>query len=326
MSNPPLSPIDPRSEFLGDTVTASQPTSDTIRLRRSALYTPATSRRLLTKAAGTAADVLIIDLEDAIAPEFKDAARQVAQHALPDLLKTRKEIVVRVNSPSSSWIDADLEAVCGLGISGVLFPKVSSRSAIESAVSKLDAVSGGSQVGVWCMIETPEAILNLQSMALCAQDNRVRAWVVGTNDLAKDLRLRHTRLREHLIPALSHIVIAARAYDLCVLDGVHNAVHDSSAYEAVCKQGADMGFDGKTLIHPSQVDPCNRLFSPSESDIERAQRIVEAFDRPANAGRGVIQLDGEMVELLHAREARRVLALAASIAELQRESSRATPG
>ncbi len=286
-----------------------------IPLRRSALYTPGANPAVLLKAARTDADVLIFDLEDAVAPQAKaDARRHVLQAlAAPEL--QGRAIVVRVNGLGTPWCEEDVRAFARSRVAGVLFPKISTEQDARTAEALLSFHGAPGSTELWCMIETPLAILHAQAIGQFARPRgaRMSTWVLGTNDLVKDLRARHTPAREGLVPLLAMAVLAARAAGVSVLDGVHNDVKDTAAFDATCEQGRNLGFDGRTLIHPSQIAPCHRAYSPTEADVSEAREIVEAFDRPENRDKGVIQLGGRMVELLHAETARQTLAIAQAI-------------
>jgi len=284
------------------------------KLRRSVLYTPGSNPAVLLKAVRSKADVLIFDLEDAVAPERKIEARLAVAQALANPHFDTREIVVRVNAIGTPWCEGDLELLARSGASAFLFPKVNNADDVRRATSMLSFYSALPSTELWCMIETPTAILNAQDMARCGGENsRMTTWVLGTNDLVKDLRAQHTPGREGLVPMLAIAVAAARAGGLCVLDGVHNDVKDAVGFKFTCKQGRQMGFDGRTLIHPSQIDSCNEAYSPSVEEVQEARAIVHAFSLPENRGKGVIQVDGRMVELLHAETARHTLAMMEAI-------------
>lgn len=279
------------------------------KLRRSVLYTPGGNPAVLLKAAQSKADVLIFDLEDAVAPERKGDARLAVAKTLTDPLVAGREVVVRVNGIGTPWCAADLELLARSTATGILFPKIDSATDARRAASMLSFYGTPVKTELWCMIETPQAIMNLQEMSSCARDiQRLSAWVLGTNDLVKEFRAQHTPGREGLLPILAMALAAARAGGLCILDGVHNDVKDTAAFAFTCKQGRQMGFDGRTLIHPSQIDVCNEAYSPSTEEIKSARAILEAFSLPENHGKGVIQLNGRMVELLHAEIAKETIA------------------
>lgn len=276
------------------------------RPRRSALYMPASNARAIEKARSLACDVVILDLEDAVAPEQKAAARAQAVAAGGF---GHREWVIRANGLDTQWGADDLAAIASAGCDAVLLPKVSDPETLRAARAAL-----GPGPALWAMIETARAIVDLRAIGEVAKEVGLAAFVAGPNDLAKELRLRPGVDRAPLLPILSQIVTVARAYGVAPLDGVMNAFDDDAAIEAECRQGLAFGFDGKTLIHPAQIAPANRVFAPTANEVAWAQTIVTAFDAPENAGKGAIKVEGKMVELLHRDEARRTLALAEAIA------------
>jgi citrate lyase subunit beta / citryl-CoA lyase len=284
-------------------------------LRRSALYTPGVDPAVLRKAIAGAADELIFDLEDAVAPDRKPEARATVAQLLEEARAAGRRIVVRVNGLDTAWCEADVRAVARLGPDAVLFPKIASEADAMRAAKLLDVAGAPAGTELWCMIETPLAIINVQEIARAASNpgSRMTTWVVGTNDLVKEMRGRHVPGREPLVPMLTTILLAARAFGLQVLDGVHNDTKDADGLVQSCMQGRAMGFDGKTLIHPNQVKACHDAYSPTEAEVREARRILEAFALPQNQGQGVLNLDGRMVELLHAEMARHTVAIADAI-------------
>jgi citrate lyase subunit beta/citryl-CoA lyase len=282
---------------------------DTARPRRSALYMPASNVRALEKAKSLPCDVVILDLEDAVAPDTKATAREQALAAVRAGGFGRRELVVRVNGLDTPWGRDDLEAFAGSSIAAILAPKVSDACDVEA----YDALLTG-HTRLWVMIETCRALFNLAAIAEAANRTRLAAWVAGTNDLAKEMRCRPGPERMPLLAALSLTVAAARMQGLVVLDGVYNAIEDEAGFRAECAQGLQLGFEGKTLIHPSQVEPANRAFSPEPDEVAWARMVVDAFDAPGLTGKGVLRIDGRMVERLHLEQARQVLAVAESIA------------
>lgn len=287
------------------------------RPRRSFLFLPASNERALRKAPTLAADGLILDLEDAVAPEKKDLAREAVRAALAGRSTFgHREIVIRTNALGTPWGDADLAAVGKAAPDAVLLPKVEAAAEIEAACAAL-ARAGGNDLPVWCMIETPLGVVNVEAIAC---HPRVRAIVMGTSDLSKDLRLRPGRNRLPLLYALERCVLAARATGRIALDGVHLDIDDLEGFLAACRQGRDMGFDGKTLIHPKQIDGANEAFGPSDEEIEGARRVIEAFEMARRQGSGLALLDGRLVENLHVEEARRLLAQADAISSAQARS------
>lgn len=287
------------------------------RPRRSALYTPGRNPRVLEKLSQSPADVFIIDLEDAVAPESKVEARQNVVAYLRNRPRVTRELIVRVNGLDTQWSEDDVRAVVSLAPDGILFPKISSAEDVSRAEKMLSDAGAAQPMQLWCMIETPLGILNLQEIARQSTlpSSRLTTLVMGTNDLAKDTGAILTQDRTSMLYALSAAIIAARAYELSILDGVYNDIADLDGLQQVCDQSRSLGFDGKTVIHPTQVLPCNRAFSPGPEEILFSRRILEAFDQPENVGKGVLKVDGKMIEILHLQIARRVIAIADAIAE-----------
>lgn len=281
------------------------------RPRRSVLYMPAANERALEKSRTLPADALILDLEDAVAPDAKEAARERACAAVAAGGFGRREVTIRVNGLDTAWHAADVAAVAAAGPDAVVVPKVETVEQIAAVEAALAAHGAPSRTAIWAMVETPRAILHAEELA--GSSTRLAAFVMGTNDLVKELRAARVAGRGPLLGALSHCVVVARASGIAILDGVFNDIADADGFAAECRQGREMGFDGKTLIHPSQVDPCNLAFSPSAEEIELARRTIAAFEEATADGRGVVTLDGRMIENLHVDEARRVLAVVESI-------------
>ena len=288
----------------------------TIRPRRSALYMPGSNARALEKAREIAADVLILDLEDAVAPEAKATARVQVCAAVQAGGYGRRELVIRVNGSGTPWFAEDLAAAAAARPSAILIPKVSSPETLHDVGNRLAGLRADPATAVWAMIETPLAILDVERIARTAGEpaTRLACLVMGTNDLAKETRARFVPGRATMLPWLASALLAARAHGIDILDGVYNDIRDEAGFQAECEQGRDLGFDGKTLIHPAQVGPANAIFAPDAAELARARAVIAAFDLPENAGKGAIQLDGRMVELLHAEMARRTVALADAIA------------
>ena len=287
-----------------------------IRPRRSALYMPGSNARALEKARSLAADAVILDLEDAVAPSAKEVARAQVAAAVSAGGFGRREVVVRINGLGTDWGRADIEAVAAAGADAILIPKVSSPGEIMMAARDIAQAGAPEKTRLWAMIETPQAILALDSIARTARDpnSRLDVFVMGTNDLAKETRARLVPGRAPMLAWLSLAIAAARANGIDVLDGVWNDLSDEAGLRAECEQGRDFGMDGKTLIHPGQIAVANEIFAPSQAELAFALRLVAAFDEPENKGKGAISLDGRMVELLHAEMARRVVALAEAVA------------
>lgn len=282
------------------------------RPRRSLLYVPAAEPRRLDKARRLPVDGVIVDLEDAVAPEIKITARRQARTAIAGGYGDR-EAIVRINALSTPWGADDLAAAVAAGADAIALPKVAGRGDLVAAAEALATDDPAGRVRLFALIETPAAILALADIAAsgAATGGRLAGLVIGSNDLAKETGVRG---RAPLVPWLMMAVAAARANGLAVIDGVYNDFSDEAGFAAECRAGRDMGFDGKTLIHPGQIAAANAAFAPDPRDVAEARAIVAAFDDPANAGRGVIALDGRMVERLHAHSARRLLALDAAIA------------
>lgn len=287
------------------------------RPRRSVLYMPGSNARALEKARTLPADALILDLEDAVAPDAKEEARRQVCEAVKAGGYGKREVIIRVNALTTEWGEADIAAAAAAGPDGILVPKINSAAEVETASKLMDKAGAKPDMQLWAMMETPVAMLQAQTIAAAAADTRMTAWVMGTNDIAKELRCAHTPERMPMMTSLGLCLLAARAYGLAILDGVYNDIKNEDGFAAMCEQGRDLGFDGKTLIHPSQVEPCNRIFSPDPAEVAFSRQIIDAFKLPENAGKGVLKVEGRMVELLHAEIAERVVAIADAIAELE---------
>lgn len=284
----------------------------TERPRRSALYLPASNAKAIAKARTLPADIVILDLEDAVAPKAKDDARLAAVAAVQEGSFGMRELAIRANSLDTQWGAADLAAIAGSGADAVLVPKISSPGDIERYEEALKDAPASMQL--WAMIETCAAVFSLDAIAAMAPASRLSLWVMGTNDLAKEMRAQLTPERTPFLPFLSMAVAAARAHGLAILDGVCNEFRDIDVFCAEAEQGLLFGFDGKSLIHPAQIDPCNAVFSPSEDELAWAQAVIEAFALPKNAGKGAIRVEGKMAELLHLEQAKRLISVAERIA------------
>jgi citrate lyase subunit beta/citryl-CoA lyase len=282
-----------------------------IRPRRSALYLPASNPRAIEKAREIKADVVILDLEDAVAPDMKGIARDQAVAAVKAGGFGARELVIRTNGVGSEWFDDDIAAVATSGADAVLIPKVSRAATLRMIGARLEEEDAPEKLRVWAMIETAAAILRIDTLAACAEEEETRlaCFVIGANDLAKDTRARIVPGRGPMLGWLASVVVAARAHDIAVLDGVLNDFKDLEGLRAEATQGRDMGFDGKTLAHPSQAEIVNAVFSPSAEELDKAREIIAAFELPENQDKGAIALHGWMVERLHAEMARRVVAL-----------------
>ncbi|MFI1738481.1 HpcH/HpaI aldolase/citrate lyase family protein [Streptomyces sioyaensis] len=283
-----------------------------LRPRRSVLYMPGANERALEKAKSLPADALILDLEDAVAPDAKAEARKRVAAAAASGEYGFRELTIRVNAPGTAWHDDDLRAAAEAGPDAVVVPKVESADTVRSVERALEAAGAPDRTAIWAMVETPRAMLDARAVA--AASERLTVLVMGTNDLAKELHAEHVPGRAPLLTGLSLALLAARESGKVILDGVYNDVKDAEGFEAECVQGRQFGFDGKTLIHPSQVAPCNEVFAPSPEQVARAQRIIDAFEEATREGRGVVTVDGRLIENLHVEDARRILALAAAVA------------
>lgn len=279
--------------------------------RRSVLYMPGSNERALEKATTLPADALVVDLEDAVAPDVKVAARERACAAATSGDYGDREVAIRVNGLGTEWYDADLRAAAEAGPAAVMVPKVDSAQDVHDVEHALERGGAPDRTAIWAMIETPVAVLRAHEIA--AASERLTVLVLGTNDLAKELRAEFVPGRAPLLTSLSLCLLAARAAGKAILDSVYNDVTDVEGFEAECRQARQFGFDGKTLIHPSQIEPCNRVFAPSDEEIAHARRVIAAFEEASAAGRGVVTVDGRMVENLHVDNARRVLAVAEAI-------------
>lgn len=288
----------------------------TVRPRRSALYMPGSNARALEKARSLDVDCLILDLEDAVAPDAKDMAREQVAAAVRTGGYGRREVVIRVNAPDTLWGRQDLAAAAAAGPHAILLPKVCTPGDIMLAAKDIRDAGAPDHTRLWAMMETPQAILNADSIVRTAVDpaSRLDVLVMGTNDLAKETRARLTPGRPSMLAWLSICIAAARAYHVEILDGVFNDFSDEAGFLAECEQGRDLGMDGKTLIHPNQLAVANRVFAPGAEETDRARKIIAAFDLPENASKGAIQLEGRMVERLHADIARRTVQIAEAVA------------
>jgi citrate lyase subunit beta / citryl-CoA lyase len=284
-----------------------------IRPRRSLLFMPGANTRALEKSRELPADGLIFDLEDAVAPDVKDAARAAVAAALAQGGYGHRELVLRVNALETEWGEADLTAAAVMPIHAVLLPKVESAERVCETVTRLERASAPPDLSIWRMIETPRGVL---AAAEIAGGTRVAALVMGTSDLTKDLQARDTLDRLPLMTSLQLVLLAARANGLAALDGVHLDLADDEGFHALCAQGRALGFDGKTLIHPKQIAPANAAFAPSSDEIAQARKIIVAHEAALTAGKGIVVVDGRLVESLHVAAAQRTIALADAIAEL----------
>lgn len=286
--------------------------SDAARPRRSVLYMPGSNARALDKGRSLPADALILDLEDAVAPDAKATAREQVVQAVADGGYGHRELVVRVNGLDTPWGEEDLHAVARSGADAVLLPKVENEAMVADAEAKLHEAGAPDHLPIWCMMETPLGILNAKEVA--AASPKIDCLVMGTSDLVKELTAAHTPERLPVLTSLSLCVLAARAFGLSVLDGVHLDLSDDEGFRRACEQGKELGFDGKTLIHPKTLAATNEVFSPSEKEVSQARRIIKAFASATAEGKGVVVLDGKLIENLHVETAKRTVAMADAIA------------
>jgi citrate lyase subunit beta/citryl-CoA lyase len=288
----------------------------TLRPRRSVLYMPGSNARALEKAKTLAADGVILDLEDSVAPDAKETARK----RVFDVVKAggfgSREVFIRVNAIDTQWHAEDFAAAAHASPDAILVPKITHPEQVEMVGRRLLDMHSDHKIRIWAMIESPLAIFNILSISAEARDSEARlsGFVLGTNDLAKDTRARLMPGRAPMVPWLMTCIAAARIHGIDVLDGVYNTIGDAEGFVKECEQGRDMGFDGKTLIHPNQIEPCNKVFSPSPEEVAWARKMIAAFELPENKTKGVILIDGKMVERLHADMARRTVAVADAIA------------
>jgi citrate lyase subunit beta/citryl-CoA lyase len=284
-----------------------------LRPRRSVLYMPAANQRALEKAKTLPSDAIIFDLEDAVAPDAKESARVAACEAAASGEYGRRELTIRCNGLDTAWGAADLTAIASSSAAAVVVPKVGSVAYLDDICGRLDGAGAPPEMTVWAMVETPTAIFDCRAIAA---HPRVSVLVMGTNDLARELRAPLTAGRRALLSHLATAILAAREAGKAILDGVFNDVTDLEAFTDECRQGVELGFDGKTLIHPGQIDIANTVWSPSADEVEHARRIIAAFDAAVGDGRGVVTVDGRMIENLHVANARRTLAVADAVTDL----------
>ena len=291
----------------------------TIRPRRSVLYMPGSKERALEKGKTLPTDAIIFDLEDAVAPDMKDMARDQVASAVQAGGYGGRELVIRVNGLNTPWFEADLKAAASAKPNAILIPKVSSGDDIRSVRDQLKALGADASIDLWAMMETPLAMLKALDIAESgpAENNRLAVFIMGTNDLSKETGAVIKPGREAMLAWLSTCVAAGRAFGIDIVDGVYNDFKDEEGFKIECQQGSDLGMDGKTLIHPGQIEPCNEIFSPSADSIEWAKKIIEAFELPENQGKGAITVEGKMVELLHAEMAKRTVSIADAIESLK---------
>jgi len=285
--------------------------STTLRPRRSVLYMPGSNARALEKARTLDADALILDLEDAVSPDAKELARKQVCDAVIAGGFGHREIAIRVNGLDTPWGQDDLKAAAAAKPDAILVPKISSAAMIQEIEGLLEKAGVASHTRLWAMMETPLGIL--RALEIAGSSKRLAVLVMGTNDIAKELHAAHVPGRVPMLASLSTCLLAARAHGLVIVDGVYNDIKNAEGFEAECLQGMQMGFDGKTLIHPNQVEPCNKVFSPSDAEIEMAHKIIAAFEEAKAQGKGVATVDGRMIENLHVDNAKRAVAMAEAI-------------
>ena len=281
------------------------------RPRRSALYMPASNPRAIDKARALACDVVILDLEDAVAPDAKDQAREAAVAAVKAGGFGRRELVIRVNGLDTPWGEADLKAASEAGPDAILVPKVGDAGDIARYDGRISHAPAGTRL--WAMVETARSLFHLEGIGAAARTSRLACLALGPNDLAKETGARMTPGREAFFTAFSLTIAAAKAHGVAALDGPFGGIDDPDGFARECAQGRDFGFDGKTLIHPSQIDAANRLYSPDEAEVAHARAVIAAFADPANAGRGAIRVEGKMAERLHLGMAERVVMMSEAV-------------
>lgn len=286
-----------------------------IRPRRSVLYMPGSNPRTLEKAKSLAADGLIFDLEDAVTPDAKEHARALVVDAVRAGGYGGREMIIRVNALDTPWGEADIAAAAQAGPDAVLLPKVERAAHVQRAAALMAAAGAPAHTRIWCMMETPRAMLRAEEIA--DSHERLAGFVMGTSDLVKDLGARHTPMRLPVLASLSLCLLAARAAGLAIVDGVHLDLKDEAGFAAACQQGVELGFDGKTLIHPGQIAAANQAFAPSPEALDWARRIIAAHQDAARQGQGVVLVDGKLIENLHVAEAERAVALAEAIKALE---------
>jgi len=292
-----------------------------IRPRRSVLYMPGSNARALEKGRSLAADGLILDMEDAVAPDAKQTARDQITAAIKEGGYGGRELIVRTNGLDGPWGEDDLKAAAKMGAHAVLLPKVESKAMVDQAIAILDAAGAPADLPIWAMMETPLGMLHAEEIAFSSP--RLQCLVMGTSDLAKDLRAQHTPDRIPFITSLGLCILAARAAKIAILDGVHLDLADDDGFVASCRQGRELGMDGKTLIHPKTIAMANEAFSPSEDEIVWSKRIIEAHAEAEKAGKGVVLVDGKLIENLHVEGAKQMVAMADAIAAMEQAAQAA---
>jgi citrate lyase subunit beta / citryl-CoA lyase len=286
--------------------------------RRSLLFMPGSNARALEKARHLPADGIILDLEDSVGPDAKAVARDQIAKAVAAGGFGKREVLIRTNSLDTAWWIDDVTMAGKARPDGILVPKISSVADLSAIADRLDTIGADPSIRVWAMIETARAVLHAEELAAASRDQRTRlaGFVFGPNDISRETRIRMRPGRAAMIPMITHCILATRAYGLEILDGPYSDFSDFNGFGQECAQARDLGFDGKTLIHPGQIEACNAIFTPPAEEIAQARKIIAAFDRPENTARGAIQIDGQMVERLHAEMAQRTIAIADAIAAM----------
>lgn len=284
---------------------------------RSVLYVPGSNEKAIKKTRNLPSDAIIFDLEDAVAPSAKEHARELVCNTVSEGGFGGRQVSIRVNTLGSSWGYDDLVAVAKMGATAVLLPKVESGDMVRQAISILEGAGAPDDLAIWCMMETPRGMLHAEEIA--GSSHRIRAIVMGTSDLAKDLGAAHTKERLPFLTSFGLCLLAARAADVAIIDGVHLDLQDEAGFTSACEQGFELGFDGKSLIHPKTIATANRAFAPTQSDIDMSEKIIEAHKKALERGEGVVVVDGKLIENLHVEGARRMLLLANSIKQLERD-------
>jgi citrate lyase subunit beta/citryl-CoA lyase len=290
--------------------------TESVRPRRSVLYMPGSNARAQEKAKTLPSDGIIFDLEDATAPDAKTAARQTVSESVKGGGYGGRELIVRVNALDTPWGKDDVGAASKAAPDAILLPKVERAEQVTELEALMQKSGAPAKTSIMCMMETPLGILNAKEIA--GASKRISCLVLGTSDLTKDLHARHTGMRLPMLTSLGICLLAARAYGLSILDGVYLDLNDSDGFRAACVQGLELGFDGKTLIHPSQIEPCNQVFSPSAEEIEHARKVMLAHQEAEKEGKGVVLVDGKLVENLHVQNSKRLVGMAEAILALSR--------
>jgi citrate lyase subunit beta/citryl-CoA lyase len=289
-----------------------------IRPRRSLLFMPGSNARALEKARNLPADGIILDLEDSVAPDAKALARDQIAQAIAEKAFGKRELLIRVNALDSPWWMDDVAMAGKAAPDGILVPKISSVQDLNAIADRLSGINADTSIKVWVMIETARGVLHAEEIAAASRDSETRlaGFVFGPNDISRETRIKMQPGRAAMIPMITHCILAARAHGIEILDGPYSDFSNTDGFALECAQARDLGFDGKTLIHPGQIVTCNAIFTPPADEVAHARKIIAAFERPENASRGAIQLDGQMVERLHADMARRTIAIADAIAAM----------